>query len=46
MCSKMTSEMFSDNSRLSPMYLLGYHQFTDYMFSQAKEAKSANKEEK
>ena len=39
--SKMNAETFSDNSRLSPLYLLGYHNFTEYMFT-----KSDNKEEK
>ena len=39
--SKMEVETFSDNSRLSPLYLLGYHNFTEYMFKNAD-----NKEEK
>ena len=39
--SKMNAETFSDNSRLSPLYLLGYHNFTEYMFT-----KADNKEEK
>ena len=39
--SKMKAETFSDNSRLSPLYLLGYHNFTEYMFNNAD-----NKEEK
>lgn len=39
--SKMDTSTFSDNSRLEPMYLLGYHNFTEYMYSA-----SAGKEEK
>ena len=31
--SKMDADSFSDNSRLSPMYLLGYHNFTEYMYN-------------
>ena len=31
--SKMDADTFSDNSRLEPLYLLGYHQFTDYMYN-------------
>ncbi|MDO4864499.1 MAG: type I-C CRISPR-associated protein Cas8c/Csd1 [Ruminococcus sp.] len=31
--SKMTAEAFADNSRLEPMYLLGYHHFTEYMYN-------------
>lgn len=39
--SKMTPECFADNSKLSPMYLLGYHHFTEYMYNS-----DSNKEEK
>ena len=28
---KMTPETFADNSRLEPLYLLGYHHFTAYL---------------
>lgn len=38
---KMSPQEFADNSRLEPMYLLGYHHFTDYMYNALK-----NKEEK
>ncbi len=31
--SKMDTATFSDNSRLQPIYLLGYHNFTEYMYS-------------
>lgn len=31
--SKMDTATFSDNRRLEPMYLLGYHNFTEYMYS-------------
>lgn len=40
--SKMLPADFSDNRRLEPIYLLGYHHFTDYMYN----FKSENKEEK
>ena len=39
--TKMNEETFKNNSRLEPLYLLGYHNFTEYMFDNAK-----NKEEK
>ena len=39
--SKMDEAVFADNSRLEPMYLLGYHNFTEYMYNSNK-----NKEEK
>ncbi len=39
--SKMDAAAFADNSRLEPMYLLGYHNFTEYMYSS-----NSNKEEK
>ena len=29
---KMTPETFADNSRLEPLYLLGYHHFTAYLY--------------
>lgn len=35
--SKLDTASFSDNSRLEPLYLLGYHQFTEYMFKGNKE---------
>lgn len=38
--SRMDISEFSDNSRLDPLYLLGYHNFTDHMFNG-----SFNKEE-
>ena len=38
--SKMDDTVFSDNSRLEPLYLLGYHHFTEYMYNG-----TANKEE-
>lgn len=38
--SKMEDTVFSDNSRLEPLYLLGYHHFTEYMYNG-----TANKEE-
>ena len=38
--SKMNSDEFSNNSRLEPLYLLGYHHFTGYMYT-----KPENKEE-
>ena len=38
--SKMDERVFSDNSRLDPLYLLGYHHFTGYMYN-----RNANKEE-
>lgn len=31
--SKMDVSAFADNSRLEPMYLLGYHNFTEYMYN-------------
>ena len=31
--SKMDDTVFSDNSRLEPLYLLGYHHFTEYMYN-------------
>ena len=31
--SKMEDTVFSDNSRLEPLYLLGYHHFTEYMYN-------------
>ena len=34
---KFTPESFADNSRLEPMYLLGYHHFTAYMYGAKKE---------
>ena len=37
---KMDVKEFSDNSRLEPLYLLGYHHFTQYMYNK----KSENKE--
>ena len=37
---KMTPADFCDNRRLEPMYLIGYHHFTDYMYT-----KSNSKEE-
>lgn len=40
--SKMLPADFADNRRLEPIYLLGYHHFTDYMYN----FKSENKEEK
>lgn len=39
--SKMDAAAFADNSRLEPMYLLGYHNFTEYMYNS-----NSNKEEK
>ena len=30
---KMTSAGFTNNSRLEPLYLLGYHHFTDFMYN-------------
>lgn len=39
--SKMDTADFTDNRRLEPVYLLGYHHFTDYMYT-----KPENKEEK
>ena len=39
--SKMDVSAFADNSRLEPMYLLGYHNFTEYMYNN-----NTNKEEK
>ncbi len=39
--SKMDTATFSDNRRLEPMYLLGYHNFTEYMYNA-----NAGKEEK
>jgi CRISPR-associated protein Csd1 len=34
---KMDAEAFSDNSRLEPLYLLGYHHFTSKMYKSNKE---------
>jgi CRISPR-associated protein Csd1 len=34
---KMDAEAFSDNSRLAPLYLLGYHHFTSKMYKANKE---------
>lgn len=31
--SKITADDFSNNTRLDPLYLLGYHQFTDFMYN-------------
>ncbi|WP_297957209.1 type I-C CRISPR-associated protein Cas8c/Csd1 [uncultured Ruminococcus sp.] len=31
--SKMDAAGFADNTRLEPMYLLGYHNFTEYMYN-------------
>ena len=36
----MEPDMFTDNSRLDPLYLLGYHHFTQYIYDYEK-----NKEE-
>ncbi|WP_295217829.1 type I-C CRISPR-associated protein Cas8c/Csd1 [Ruminococcus sp.] len=33
---KMTMEMFSDDSALSPAYLLGYHHYTSYLYNNKK----------
>lgn len=33
---KFTKETFEDKSRLSPLYLLGYHHFMAYMYSNSK----------
>ena len=33
---KFTLDAFADNSRLSPMYLLGYHHFMAYMWNNSK----------
>ena len=30
---KMAPADFTDNSRLEPLYLLGYHHFTDFMYN-------------
>ncbi len=30
---KMSPEMFADNSALSPLYLVGYHHFTAYLYT-------------
>ena len=30
---KMPPQDFADNTRLEPLYLLGYHHFTDYMYN-------------
>ncbi len=38
--SKMDEKTFMNNNRLEPMYLLGYHHFTEYMYN------GNNKEEK
>ena len=34
---KFTPSVFADNTRLEPLYLLGYHHFTAYMYSKNKE---------
>ena len=39
--SKMDEKIFMNNSRLEPLYLLGYHHFTEYMYNG-----NVNKEEK
>ena len=31
--SRMTASDYVDNRRLDPIYLLGYHHFTDYMYN-------------
>ena len=31
--SKMDEKIFMNNSRLEPLYLLGYHHFTEYMYN-------------
>ena len=31
--SKMSEEMFANNDRLDPLYLLGYHHFNEYMYN-------------
>ena len=31
--SKMNEEMFANNKRLEPLYLLGYHHFTEFMYN-------------
>ena len=31
--SKMSEEMFANNNRLDPLYLLGYHHFNEYMYN-------------
>ena len=36
---KFTPETFADNSRLEPMYLLGYHHYMAYMYKKNKEDK-------
>jgi len=33
---KFNAEEFADNSRLSPLYLLGYHHFTAKMYTGSK----------
>ena len=35
--SKMNEEMFANNKRLEPLYLLGYHHFTEFMYSRKEE---------
>ena len=34
---KFTPEAFSDNNRLEPMYLLGYHHYMSHMYKKTKE---------
>ena len=34
---KFDKDEYTDNSRLEPLYLLGYHHFTSYMFGNGKE---------
>ena len=29
----MSEEMFANNNRLDPLYLLGYHHFNEYMYN-------------
>ncbi|MBP3760774.1 MAG: type I-C CRISPR-associated protein Cas8c/Csd1 [Ruminococcus sp.] len=35
--SKMNEEMFANNKRLEPLYLLGYHHFTEFMYNRKEE---------
>ena len=39
---KFTPDAFADNSRLSPLYLLGYHHFMAYMWNSSNTKKEEN----